>query len=263
MTLGMKEDCVETIDRDWDYWAYLFRVIHRESISGIEEYDDQLVQFVMTALELEPGDEVLDLASGSGVHGVSLGKRGLGVTGVDISPSLVAHGNELVRESEVDGVAFIVGDMRDPPCASSFDAVTILSHSFGFFGPEDDIAVLRAVRAALLPEGRFLLDLNHPDDLRKTAKGWQQLDGGFLLSETRYDLRTCVRTTEFRYIDSENRLNVSREPEQIRVYTLPELTQMIHGAGLEVMAVYGRTALPLTPYGPDCQERCLIVGKRS
>ena len=84
----------------------------------------------MAALELKSGDEVLDLGSGSGVHGLRLGQGGLGVTGVDISPSLVAHANELAREKEVHGVAFVVGDMRDPPCASTFDAVTILSQSF-------------------------------------------------------------------------------------------------------------------------------------
>lgn len=254
---------MEKIVRDWDYWAYLFRVTHRDSIAGIEAYDEQLVAFIMAALELEPGDEVLDLACGSGVHGVRLGRAGLGVTGVDISPSLVAHANELVKEKEVEGVAFIVGDMREPPCASAFDAVTILSHSFGFFGPEDDMTVLRAIRAALQPGGRFLLDLNESAELRQARKGWQELDGGFLLNEAQYDPVTCVRTATFRYIDCDGRLNVAEEPETIRIYSLPELTQMIAGAGMQLEVVYGRMALPLTPYGADCRERRLVVGRRA
>jgi SAM-dependent methyltransferase len=261
--IPIKEELVEKIVRDWDYWAYLFRVTHRDSIAGIEAYDEQLVAFIMAALELEPGDEVLDLACGSGVHGVRLGRAGLGVTGVDISPSLVAHANELVKEKEVEGVAFIVGDMREPPCASAFDAVTILSHSFGFFGPEDDMTVLRAIRAALQPGGRFLLDLNESAELRQARKGWQELDGGFLLNEAQYDPVTCVRTATFRYIDCDGRLNVAEEPETIRIYSLPELTQMIAGAGMQLEAVYGRMALPLTPYGADCRERRLVVGRRA
>lgn len=254
---------MNTITRDWDYWAYLFRVAHRESIPAIVKYDEQLIAFIMTALDLKPGDELLDLASGSGVHGVRLGQLGLGVTGVDISPSLVAYANEQVREAEVEGVAFVVGDMREPPCAASFDAVTVLSQSFGFFGPEEDVAVLRAVRAALRPEGRFLLDLNEPAELRQPHNHWHELDGGFILSETAYDPVTCVRSTIYRYIDSDGNLNLAEEPEHIRVYTLPELMQLIAAAGLHIDAVYGRFALPLKVYGADCRERCLVVGSRA
>jgi SAM-dependent methyltransferase len=253
---------VEQITRDWDYWAYLFRVTHRESIAGIAEYDERLIAFIMAALELQPGDELLDLACGSGVHGVRLGKEGLGVTGVDISPSLVAFGNELAREEEVEGVAFIVGDMREPPCAGTFDAVTILSQSFGFFGPPDDLTVLRAVRAALRPGSRFLLDLNESTELECSRKGWQELEGGFLLSEVHYDPLACVRTSTFQYIDRDGRLNVAQEPERIRIYTLPELEGMIAATGLELEAVYGSMALPLVPYSADCHERRLVVGRR-
>lgn len=261
---GLKKEArVEKIVRDWDYWAYLFRVTHRESIPHIEHYDDKLVAFVVAALELKPGDELLDLASGSGVHGVRLGAEGLGITGVDISPSLVAHANELVREHAVDGVAFIVGDMREPPCASSFDAVTVLSQSFGFFGEDDDVAVLRAIRGALRTGGRFLLDLNDPTELRRAERNWQRLEGGYLLSAASYDPVSCVRTSTFQYIDAEGHLNVAEEPERIRVYTLPELAQMIKAAGLELEAVYGRIALPLAPYGPGCRERRLVVGRKA
>jgi SAM-dependent methyltransferase len=253
---------MEEIIRDWDYWAYLFRVTHRERIPDIERYDEQLVAFIMAALELKPGDELLDLGSGSGVHGVRLGQKGLGVTGVDISPSLVAYANELVREGGGEGVAFVVGDMREPPCANTFDAVTILSQSFGFFGPQGDLAVLKAIRAALRPGGRFLLDLNEPVDLEKAKRNWQELDGGFLLSASSYDPTTCVRTATFRYVDRDGRVNSAEEPERIRVYTLPELTQMISAAGLRLKSVYGRLALPLISYGRDCRERRMVVGVR-
>lgn len=253
---------MEQITRDWDYWAYLFRVTHRESIPAIEVYDELLVDFIWAALDLKPGHELLDLASGSGVHGVRLGQKGIGVTGVEISPSLVAHANELVHESGVDSVGFVVGDMRDPPCASSFDAVTILSHSFGFFGPQGDMAVLRAMRAALRPGGRFLLDLNDATDLKVSQRGWNALDGGYLLSDTSYDPLTCLRTTHFRYIDAQGRLNLAEEPEKIRVYTLPELAQMIEQAGLRLSAIYGRFELPLKNYGPETRERRLLVGHK-
>lgn len=253
---------MEKIIREWDYWAYLFRVTHRESIPDIEQYDEQLIAFIVEALDLKPGDELLDLACGSGVHGVRLSQQGMQVTGVDISPSLVTHANELARDKGLENVTFVVGDMREAPCAETCDAVTILSQSFGFFDTEGDMAVLRAIHTALRPGGRFLLDLNEPIDLEMPRQRWKELDGGFLLTQARYDPLTCVREATFRYIDRQGRVNVAQEPERIRVYTLPELSLMITAAGLQLEAVYGQMALPLTPYGANCRQRRLVVGKK-
>jgi SAM-dependent methyltransferase len=254
---------MKEIIREWDYWAYLFRVTHRESIPDIEQYDEQLVAFIVEALELEPGHELLDLACGSGVHGVRLGQQGMRVTGVDISPSLVAHANELARAKGVENVAFVVSDMREAPCAEACDAVTILSQSFGFFDTEGDMAVLRAMHTALRPGGRFLLDLNEPLDLEMPRQRWMELDGGFLLMRACYDPLTCVREATFRYIDRQGRVNVAQEPERIRSYTLPELKRMMDVAGLQFQAVYGLMTLPLRLYGPDCRQRRLVVGRKA
>ena len=253
---------MEHIVRDWDYWAYLFRVVHRQTIPGIQAYDDQLIAFIMAALAPRRGQYFLDLACGSGVHAVQLGQQGLKGVGVDISPSLVAYANELSREQGIEDVRFVVGDMREALCSASCDFVTILSHSFGFFGPEGDRAVLDVIRTTLYPGGRFLLDLSELARLKRPQQSWQALDGGFLLSEAHYDPVTCVRTSNFRYIDRQGRVNVAAEPERIRLYTLPELTGMIEAAGLQVEAVYGRMALPLTPYSATCCERRLLVGRK-
>jgi hypothetical protein len=38
---------MKTIVRDWNWWAYLFRVTHRQTIPHIERYDDELVAFIV------------------------------------------------------------------------------------------------------------------------------------------------------------------------------------------------------------------------
>ncbi|MCX7683048.1 MAG: hypothetical protein N2508_13965, partial [Anaerolineae bacterium] len=57
-----------TMVHEWDWWAYQFRVVYRQGIEGIEFLDDRLVSFVMHVLGLKPGERLLDLACGSGVH---------------------------------------------------------------------------------------------------------------------------------------------------------------------------------------------------
>ncbi len=124
---------MKTVQRPWDWWAYLYRVLHRSQIPGISRWDDELVDLIVHVLDLEPGDRVLDLACGSGDHARRLAHRGLEVVGVDIAPSLIAHCQKRAAEEGLSTARFEVGDMRELAHEDEFDAVLLLSGSFGFF----------------------------------------------------------------------------------------------------------------------------------
>src|SRR5512136_2652410 len=234
---------MNTITRDWNWWAHLFRVTHRQTIPNIDEYDDELAAFIVEALDLHPGDRVLDLGCGSGVHALRLAQNGMRVVGLDIAPSLVDHATQLARTTGVSGATFVVGDMRDPlPALASFGeqrfkAVTILSTSFGFLGQAGDCATLDSAAQVLEPGGQLLLDLADPASLMLPhERWWSELDGGYMLMEAWYDPATCIHEGTFRYFDRDGNLNVCAEPERIRVYSLPELTALLRNAGLPLRA---------------------------
>ena len=260
---------MNTITRDWNWWAYLFRVTHRQTIPHIDQYDDELVAFIVETLDLRPGDRVLDLGSGSGVHALRLAQRGIQVVGLDIAPSLVEYATDLVNKAGVSGATFVVGDMRDPLAAlvslgnPRFNAVTILSTSFGFLGEAGDCATLNGAAQALLPGGQLLLDLSDPASLMLPhEKWWSELDGGYMLMEAWYDPATCIHEGTFRYFDREGNLNLCAEPERIRVYSLPELTMLLRDAGLPLRAAYGGISLPPRPYSPHHHDRLVAIGRK-
>lgn len=259
---------MKTIIRDWNWWAYLARVTYREQIAGISEWDDRLIEFLIAMLGLEPGMRVLDVACGSGVHLLRLARRGLEGVGVDVAPSLVRHATEQAAKAGLtDWLCYLVGDMRDLADAirnETFDAVTLLSGSFGFFDDVTNQRVLDGMAARLKPDGRLLLDCVAPAwAIKPRSHSWSEYGGGIGFSEKWFDPVTCTRISEFRYLDADGVMNLPAEPERIRVYNLPELRAMIARAGLEFVAAYANHELPTVPYETDHPDRLVVVARKT
>jgi SAM-dependent methyltransferase len=263
---------MKTIMREWDWWAYNFRVVHRAQIPGISQWDDELVDLIVEVLELGPGDRVLDLACGSGEHAVRLAKRGLEVVGVDIAPSLVAHCQERAAAEGAATAYFQQGDMRELAYEGEFDAVLLLSGSFGFYDDATNEDVLARMGRALRPArresgkvgGRVLIDVFDPTRMvaRPPRRSWNHYGGGYGLSTTWWEPESCTYVSEFVFIDDEGTLSTSAEQERIRVYTVPEWRRLLTGAGLALTHTLADTKLPLVPYDRDHYKNLVIVGQR-
>jgi len=119
----------------------------------------QEVEFLVEMLDLTPKDRLLDLACGPGRHAVALGKRGIRVTGVDLSDRLLALAARTAELEGVTTVEFVKGDAREMPYNEEFDAAICLCEgAFGLL--ETDIEnerVLNAIHRALKPGGRMAL----------------------------------------------------------------------------------------------------------
>ena len=284
---------MKTIHRDWDWWAHHFRVVHREQIPGIGQWDDDLVAMIVDVLGLRPGDRVLDLACGSGVHALRLASHGLDVVGVDIAPSLVAHCRQQAAEGGATTAHFEQGDMRELAYETEFDAVLLLSSSFGFFNDASNRDVLARMARALRdpepcpevdqrsdaegpiagagpepiqgrPGGRILIDVFDPARMvvRPPRRSWSHYCGGYSLRTTWWEPETCTYVSEFMFVDAGGVLNTAAEPERIRVYSLPEWQALFAGAGLVMTHALADTKLPLVPYDRDHYGNLVIVGQK-
>ncbi len=254
---------MRTIQQPWDWWAYHYRVVHRSQIPGIDQWDEDLVDFVIALLELEAGDRVLDLACGSGVHARRLAARGLDVVGVDIAPSLIRYNQQQAREDGLATVRFAQGDMRELAYQGEFDALLLLSGSFGFFDEDTNRDVLRRMARALRPGGQVLIDVFDPASMvvRPPRRTWSQYGGGYGLRTTWWEPETCTYVSEFMFIDDGGVLHTAAEREHIRVYSLPEWRGLFDQVGLTLSHALAETRLPPVPYDRDHYGNLVVVGR--
>ena len=254
-----------TATHDWDWWAYQFRVVHRQGIENIDFWDDRLIVFIVHVLDLKPGERLLDLACGSGVHALRFARRGMNVVGLDIASSLVRYCTEQAAADELGNVTFVEGDMRALTYQNEFDALVILSTSFGFFDDENNQRVLDGIARALKPDGRVLLQLQDPTtfaEKRLSRCYWRERPEGIYWTEAWFDPATCVSHGVFRFTDNDGVTHEWDDHERVRIYTLPELRRMFGQAGLEISAAYGDVLMPPAPYGPDDHREMIVVGRR-
>jgi arsenite methyltransferase len=150
----------ETITFDEDFLRALDQ--QRQSGSGRGKVEHQL-----DLLEPRPGEHVLDLGCGSGVHSRLIASRvspgGL-VVGVDAEPEAIELARKLSEdEGAPPALTFQVADAHRLPFENdSFDAVICIS-VLAFC--EDPLRVLADVRRVLRPGGRLLL-VNSDEDTR-------------------------------------------------------------------------------------------------
>jgi ubiquinone/menaquinone biosynthesis C-methylase UbiE len=105
------------------------------------------------ALEIVPGERVLDVACGSGNAALAAARRSWGgVVGVDFVPALLERGRERAAAERLD-VEFVEGDAAELPFGEGeFDVVTSV---FGaMFAPEHERAAAELLRVCK-PGGRI------------------------------------------------------------------------------------------------------------
>jgi len=195
-------------------------------------------EFVIDAMALSPGAQLLDVGCGYGRHAMELAARGFHVVGLDLSTPLLVRGGEEAHRRGLT-INFIRGDMREIDFEAQFDGAYCLFSTFGYFDEETNKKTVANIARALRPGGRLLIEILNRDyviaDL--PTRVWWEGDGCVVLEEV-----------ELNYFTSRIQVNRSvvfddgRQLEQlisVRAYSLHEVGKLLHGAGLRVLEVSG------------------------
>jgi SAM-dependent methyltransferase len=120
------------------------------AVYGADDVHDFARRAILDALDLRPGDRLLDVGCGGGLLLRDAADAGASVTGLDHSKEMV----ELARK-RAPGAEVVLGEAERLPFADA--AFTAVSMSVVFFFFADPVAVLRECARVLEPGGRVAI----------------------------------------------------------------------------------------------------------
>ena len=178
-------------------------------------------------LALRPGSRVLDVPCGNGRMTIPLARRGHVMTGIDFTPPFIAEARAAAGDLPA---TFLERDMRDLDGLSGFDAALNWWGSFGYFDDAGDEALAAGVCKALVPGGRFLIDLNLMETLMPIfqPKGWGRSGDILVLEDRVFDFAASRMEVDWTFIRGgvEERKHTS-----MRLYSAHEMVALLQRVG--------------------------------
>lgn len=229
-------------------------------------YDDNLwaeapdvADYVCKIASLKKGSKVLDAACGIGRISVELAERGLEVTGVDITSSVLEAAKDMA-ESQKLKIDFIQQDLRDFCRKDYFDCAINLYTSFGYCdSKEDDYKILKNIALSLKKDGIFIMEcVSRETAIMYFTKGEQFERAGFTVN-TEFSVKGAWEGLCSKWIltDKDNH-KIEHEYTQ-RLYSAPQLRDKLLECGFTSAQVYGD--FDFSPYNENARTMILVARK--
>ncbi|TVR42961.1 MAG: methyltransferase domain-containing protein [Planctomycetota bacterium] len=222
--------CMSATEGPW--WAHAFdasyaeRYAHRDDAAAAAE-----LVGILPLLRRQQGP-VLDACCGAGRHLQVMRGAGLPAFGFDWSLPLLQQA--LGQRGLAQRV--LRADMRQPPLASGWAAITMLFTAFGYFEDEENAQCLRALALLLRRRGLFVVDVANAQQLRQTLvpESQRRLADGSIMHEQRWleGPRVCKRS---RWQENGQERVVE---ERVRLYEASEMVALAASASCELETIW-------------------------
>lgn len=228
---------------DTSYYHTLYK--HRDDTEA-QEFMQNLVSF----LNLNANDKILDLGCGRGRHSIFLNSLGFNMVGADLSKNSIKY----AKQFENERLQFVEHDMRNP-FKSKFNAILNLFTSFGFFeNDQEDIDILVNIKNGLFPKGVAIIDFMNSNKVIKhlVAEETQTIDritfhitryvkDGFIVKEINFEA------------DGEHHTFF----EKVKILNLEKINSYLNSVGFKIKHIFGN--YQLDAFDENTSDRLILV----
>jgi SAM-dependent methyltransferase len=247
--------------RQW--WETLFSDEYlRTVVRPTSQQIARQVDFMQASLGVSKGAAVLDVGCGLGQHALEFARRGCLVVALDLALPMITRAAEDAQQEGLR-INFLHKDIRDIGFEGTFDAVTCVGTTFGFFDDEQNREVLGRLANALKPGGRLLLEVVNRDHVLSSQPNlqWFEGDGCVVMEESDFNYYSSRLTVKRTMMREDGRQTESEY--SIRLYALHELGQMMQAAGFRVKEVSGGQAMRGVFFGAQSSRIILLAERRT
>lgn len=182
--------------------------------------------FVLRHLPSSEFPTLLDLCCGPGRHALRLAAAGYELLGIDKNSQAIAQ----AQQDALPNTRFLVHDMRElDAIPGTFDGVTNLWHSFGYFDDATNEEILRQIYAKLRPGGRFILDIYNREHRQGFPEHSEFVKAGVhVIVEHRWSGKrvTCTLTYDG---------GITTDTFEWRIYTPDEIRELTSSLGFRCL----------------------------
>ena len=234
----------------WFDSQYYYTLYKNRDEKEAQVFIDNLIDY----LQIPKGSKLIDVACGKGRHAKYFNKKGMDVVGVDLSQNSI----NTAKKDENKNLQFSVHDMRENYQENSFDVVTNLFTSFGYFEDnKDEQKAINAMASNLKKEGILIIDFMNAKKVianlvlneQKTINNIQfditrQVKNGYILKDIR--ITDGVEQQQFQ--------------EKVKAITLANYSEFITNAGLKIIDIFGN--YKLDNFDEKISDRLILICKK-
>ena len=235
---------------NWFDSPYYHTLYKNRDEKEAQVFIDNLIDY----LQIPKGSKLIDIACGKGRHAKYFNKKGMDVVGVDLSQNSI----NTAKKDENKNLQFSAHDMRDNYQEDTFDVVTNLFTSFGYFeNNKDEQKAINAMENNLKKEGILIIDfMNAKKVIANLVLNEQKT-----INNIQFDIKRQVKDG---FILKDIRITDGKEQQQfqekVKAITLADYSEFITNAGLKIIDIFGN--YKLDNFDEKISDRLILICKK-
>lgn len=215
---------------------------------------ENFIQKLISYLNPEKTDKLIDIACGKGRHALTMNKLGYTVDAFDLSKNSI----DSAKEFENPTLKFYVNDIRNPLKAEHYHYAFNLFTSFGYFDDEkENELAIKSISDSVTTGGTFVMDfMNVSKVINNLVPTELKTIDGITFNLKRFIESGFIKKTISFNANEQNYTFT----EMVKAISKKDFETYFHNAGLNIIATFGN--YDLEAFDEVSSDRLIIIAEK-